>query len=137
MLVGSQPVSASRASSRTTGTVTSTYVRGNGTLTITHEATGFKANGASISGKRVVVYTKSGTLITKHRTGTWTGTTKKGKDFSHDADFTVTYDTAAKCISSPRASGKSATSRCHPTAARLISSQTIRHRSTSTSFPFL
>jgi hypothetical protein len=81
-----------------TGTVTSTYVRGNGTLTITHEAAGFKANGASISGKRVVVYTKSGTLITKHRTGAWTGTTKKGKDFSHDADFTVTYDTAAKCI---------------------------------------
>ncbi|MDB4938874.1 MAG: hypothetical protein JWP87_5846 [Labilithrix sp.] len=81
-----------------TGTVTSTYVRGNGTLTITHEATGFKANGASISGKRVVVVTKTGTLITKHRTGTWTGTTKKGKDFSHDADFTVTYDTAAKCI---------------------------------------
>lgn len=81
-----------------TGTVTSTYVRGEGTLTVTHEATGFKANGASISGKRVVVYSKSGSVITRHRTGTWTGTTKNGKDFSHDADFTVTWDSAAKCI---------------------------------------
>jgi hypothetical protein len=81
-----------------TGTVTSTYVRAAGTLTITHEATGFKANGATISGKRVVVYTRNGTVITKHRTGAWTGTTKKGKDFSHDADFTATYDMATKCI---------------------------------------
>ena len=81
-----------------TGTVTSTYVRGNGTLTITHEATGFKANGAQISGKRVVVYTKSGAVISKHRTGDWTGTTKNGKAFSHTADFTATWDAAAKCI---------------------------------------
>jgi hypothetical protein len=80
------------------GTVTSTYVRGEGTLTVTHEANGFKANGATVSGKRVVVYSKSGSVITKHRTGTWTGTTKNGKDFSHDAAFTVTWDSAAKCI---------------------------------------
>ena len=81
-----------------TGTVTSTYVRGNGTLTITHEASGFKANGAEISGKRVVVYTRNGAVITKHRTGDWTGTTKNGKAFSHTADFTATWDSAAKCI---------------------------------------
>jgi hypothetical protein len=81
-----------------TGTVTSTYVRGSGTLTITHEASGFKANGAEISGKRVVVYTRSGAVITKHRTGDWTGTTKNGKAFSHTADFTATWDSAAKCI---------------------------------------
>ena len=81
-----------------TGTVTSTYVRGNGTLTITHEVSGFKANGAEISGKRVVVYTRNGAVITKHRTGDWTGTTKNGKAFSHTADFTATWDSAAKCI---------------------------------------
>ena len=81
-----------------TGTVTSTYVRGNGTLTITHEASGFKANGAEISGKRVVVYTRNGAIITKHRTGDWTGTTKNGKAFTHTADFTATWDPAAKCI---------------------------------------
>ena len=80
------------------GTVTSTYVRSGGTLTVTHEATGFKANGAAISGKRVVVYTKSGTVITRHRTGMWTGTTKNGKVFSHNADFTATWDSATKCI---------------------------------------
>jgi hypothetical protein len=81
-----------------TGTVTSTYVRGNGTLTITHEASGFKANGAEISGKRVVVYTRNGAVVTKHRTGDWTGTTKNGKAFTHTADFTATWDSAAKCI---------------------------------------
>lgn len=80
------------------GTVTTTYVRGNGSLTITFEATGFKANGAAVSGKRVVVYTKNGTVVTKHRTGEWTGTTKKGKAFAHTADFTVTWDRTAKCI---------------------------------------
>lgn len=80
------------------GTVTSTYVRASGTLTITHEANGFKANGATLSGKRVVVYSKSGTVITKQRTGTWTGTTKKGKPFTHAASFTVTWDPTTKCI---------------------------------------
>jgi hypothetical protein len=80
------------------GTVTSTYVRANGTLTITHEATGFKANGAEISGKRVVTYSKSGSVITKHRTGSWSGTTRKGKPFAHEADFTETWDGAAMCI---------------------------------------
>jgi hypothetical protein len=80
------------------GTVTSTYVRSGNTLTITHAATGFKANGAAVSGKRVVAYTKSGSLITKHRTGSWTGTTKKGKAFSHEADFTTTWDSSTKCV---------------------------------------
>ncbi len=81
-----------------TGTVTTTYVRGSGSLTVTHEATGFKANGATRSGKRVVVYTKSGSVITRHRTGEWTGTTKNGKAFAHNADFTATWDAATKCI---------------------------------------
>jgi len=80
------------------GTVTSTYVRVGGTLTITHEANGFSINGGTVSGKRVVVYSKSGTVITKKRTGSWSGTTKRGKAFSHDADFTITWDPASKCV---------------------------------------
>ena len=72
------------------GTVTSTYVREPATLTVTHEATGFKANGASITGKRVVVYTQErlGDHEAPHRR--WTGTTKNGKPISHTADFTTT-----------------------------------------------
>jgi hypothetical protein len=80
------------------GTVTSTYVFANGTLTVTHEATGFKANGAELSGKRVIVYSKSGSVITRHRTGAWTGTTKNGKPYTHDADFTATWEPSTKCI---------------------------------------
>jgi hypothetical protein len=80
------------------GTVTTTYERSGDMLTVTFEANGFKANGASISGKRVVVYTRNGSVVTKHRTGNWTGTTKNGKDFSHTADFTATWDGSTKCI---------------------------------------
>jgi hypothetical protein len=80
------------------GTVTSTYVRAGGSLTITHEATSFQINGATISGKRVVVYTLNNGVISKHRTGDWSGTTAKGKAIVHKADFTSTWDPTAKCI---------------------------------------
>lgn len=80
------------------GTITSTYVRETGTLTITHEASGFSANGASISGTRMVVYTRNGSVITKTRTGSWTGTTKKGRPITHEASFVTTYDGATKCL---------------------------------------
>lgn len=80
------------------GTVTSTYVREAGKLTVTHEASGFSINGATISGKRVVVYSRAGTTITKNRTGAWSGTTAKGNPISHDASFVTTYDAATKCI---------------------------------------
>jgi hypothetical protein len=80
------------------GTITTTVVREAGKLTVTHEASGFTANGASVSGKRVVVYTRDGSVITKTRTGSWTGTTAKGKPISHEANFVTTYDVAAKCV---------------------------------------
>jgi hypothetical protein len=80
------------------GTIISTYVREPGKLTITHEADGFTANGTSISGSRVVVYTRQGSVITKTRTGNWTGTTAKGKPISHQANFVTTYDAASKCL---------------------------------------
>jgi len=80
------------------GTVTSTYAREPGKLTVTHEASGFSANGATVSGKRVVAYAREGALITKSRTGSWSGTTAKGKPITHEASFVTTYDASAKCI---------------------------------------
>ncbi|MBS2015983.1 MAG: hypothetical protein JST00_24080 [Deltaproteobacteria bacterium] len=80
------------------GTVVSTWTRGGGAITVVHEANDFKINGATISGKRTVVYTKSGSVVTRKRTGAWTGTTKNGKAFTHDASFTATWDPSTKCI---------------------------------------
>ncbi|MBX3190861.1 MAG: hypothetical protein KF819_27940 [Labilithrix sp.] len=80
------------------GTITSTYERGGAALTVTHEATDFKVNGASVSGKRVVTYTRSGTTITRTRKGSWSGATKSGVPITHTADFTMTYDPTTKCI---------------------------------------
>lgn len=80
------------------GTVTSTYVREAGKLTITHEATGFTANGATVSGKRIIEYTRAAGVITKRRTGDWTGTTAKGKEMTHTANFVTAYSIADKCI---------------------------------------
>jgi hypothetical protein len=81
-----------------TGTVVSTFARSGGSLTITHEAQDFQINGATVSGSRVVVYTLASGVVTKHRTGDWTGTTASGKAIAHTADFTSTYDIASKCI---------------------------------------
>lgn len=87
------------------GTVDSTYVRDGNKLTITHVFNGFIANGATISGTRVVTYTRTpstastgGFIIAKTRTGNFTGKTKKDKDISHTANFSATYDSGAKCI---------------------------------------
>jgi len=86
------------------GTVHSTYVRNGNTLTVTHDFDGFLANGATVTGERVITYTwtkASGSddvVIEKHRTGNFTGKTKKDKDIKHTADFTASYDSASKCI---------------------------------------
>jgi hypothetical protein len=80
------------------GTVTSTYVLEAGKLTITHEATDFSINQATVSGKRVVAYSREGTKITRVRTGSWSGTTGQGNPITHEANFTATFDVAAKCI---------------------------------------
>lgn len=81
-----------------TGTIVSTYTREAGKLTVTHDTTGFKINGATVTGTRTVVYTRSGTVVTRHRTGDWTGTTGKGNAIAHTADYTMTWDSASKCI---------------------------------------
>ncbi len=80
------------------GTVTSTYVRGEGTLTITHTAQDFHIDGATISGSRVIEYSVSGSVITRKRTGRWYGTTARGVAITHEADFVATYDVLARCV---------------------------------------
>lgn len=80
------------------GTVTATYVREPGKLTVTIDANGFKANGAQVSGQRVVVYEKNGPSIVKTRTGSFSGTSEKGKALTHTANFRTTYDSSTKCL---------------------------------------
>lgn len=80
------------------GTIVSTWTRTDSSITVVHAGTDFKINGATISGTRTVVYTKSGTTISRHRTGAWAGTTKNGKVFKHDANFTATWDPSTKCV---------------------------------------
>jgi hypothetical protein len=80
------------------GTVTSTYVLADGKLTITHTAQDFHINGATISGSRVIEYTRSGSLITRKRTGRWYGTTAGGLAITHEADFVATYDALTRCV---------------------------------------
>lgn len=80
------------------GTLTSTWAKADGTLTVTHAATDFSINGATISGSRIVTYTKSGNVITKHRTGDWSGTTASGKILDHTADFTSTWNPSTLCV---------------------------------------
>lgn len=80
------------------GEVTSTYVRDGNHLTITHVFDGFLANGAQLKGTRVVAYTREGQVISKIRTGNFSGETKKGKEISHTANFTASYDASTKCI---------------------------------------
>ena len=81
------------------GTITSTYaVAGDGKITVTHAADGFTANGATITGQRVVTYTDAGSIWTKTRSGQWSGSTASGKALTHDASFVTTYDTSTKCL---------------------------------------
>lgn len=80
------------------GTVTSTYSVADGKLTITHTFDGFKANGAQISGTRVITYAKENGKIVRTRTGNWSGTTAKGRAITHQASFVATWDPATRCI---------------------------------------
>jgi len=99
------------------GTVTSTWTRGSGSVTVVHAATDFQINGATISGSRTLVYTKSGSTISRQRTGAWAGTTKKGKPFSHDAAFTATWDPSTKCVTRD---GSASTSRANREFTRTV-----------------
>jgi hypothetical protein len=80
------------------GTIVSTWIRAAGAVTVSHEAKSFQINGATVTGKRTVVFTKAGTVVTKTRTGAWSGTTASGKAIEHNANFVTTWDAATKCI---------------------------------------
>jgi hypothetical protein len=80
------------------GTVVSTWSLSAGKLSVKHVAQGFRINGATVDHTVTVDYTKQGTVYTKHRVGETTGITKAGKPITHHADYTTTYDTAARCI---------------------------------------
>ena len=91
------------------GTVKSTWSLANGGgFLVKHEAQGFSIKGervaATLSGARNVTYTRSGSVITKHRVGAWSGSLAKVADpsksvpWTHDADFTSTYDVQSKCM---------------------------------------
>ena len=88
------------------GTIKSTWQVKPGELTVTHEETGFTAKGPNVTvtftGSRVVDYTHAGTVWTKKRTGSWSGTIEKnanGKSepWTHTANFTSTWDSSTKC----------------------------------------
>lgn len=90
------------------GTVTSTWTPGASSLEVKHETTDFSVKGpnvtATYAGSRVVTYTRASTLLSKHRKGSWTGTVAKNSapnatvPWTHDADFTATWDTGSKCF---------------------------------------
>lgn len=80
------------------GTVTSTWTREPGKLSVTHQTDGFKINGAIVTGSRSIAYTRSGATVSKTRTGSWTGTTAKGNAISHQANFVTTYDAQTRCL---------------------------------------
>lgn len=80
------------------GTVTSTWTFAPDMLTVTHDATGFKIDNATVDHTATIVYTKSGTTYSRHRSGSTTGTTGNGESLSHSFDYTATYDPTTKCI---------------------------------------
>lgn len=89
------------------GTIESVWTLKNGGLQVVHTATDFQITGpnvtATVSGARTVNYTLASTTVTKTRVGTWTGTIAKNnattatEAWSHNANFTTTWDSASKC----------------------------------------
>jgi hypothetical protein len=80
------------------GTVTSTWSIGNGALTVHHQATNFKIDGATVNHDATVTYTRSGTTFSRTRMGTTSGTTAAGKAFQRSFDHSVTWDPSSRCI---------------------------------------
>src|SRR5678816_3794240 len=55
------------------GTVVSTWTLAPGMLTVTHSASGFQVDSATFDHDATIVYTKSGTLYSRHRSGNTSG----------------------------------------------------------------
>ncbi len=89
------------------GTVHSKWTVSADALSVVHDASGFVVKGpnvtATASGSRTVTYSRAGAVFTKHRIGAWSGTLAKSSDptksaaWSHDADFTSTWDVSSRC----------------------------------------
>jgi hypothetical protein len=80
------------------GTIVSTWAFEPTKASVSHRATDFKINGASISGSREVSYSKDGVVYTKVRVGDWSGTTAEGQAIRHQANFVSVYDANARCV---------------------------------------
>jgi hypothetical protein len=80
------------------GTVTSTWTQSSDSWTVTHHATSFKIDNATLDHDATIVYTKTGTTYSRHRSGATSGTTGGGEAIDHNFDWTVTYDPTSKCI---------------------------------------
>lgn len=87
------------------GTVTSTWTSTDGVLQVVHEASGFVAKGANVTvtatGARTVRYAREGGLLTKERTGSWSGEVVAGSatvPWTHTANFVSTWDGTSKCF---------------------------------------
>jgi len=80
------------------GTITSTWSKIANGVSVKHETTGFKINGATIDHTVTIDYTKVGSVYTKTRHGSSSGTTAKGRAITHKADYVTTYDASTTCI---------------------------------------
>jgi hypothetical protein len=76
------------------GTMKSTWTVSAGRLEVKHESTNFEIKGpnvtATISGSRDINYTKTDTLITKTRVGSWSGTATKNANPAKSEIWPVT-----------------------------------------------
>lgn len=81
-----------------TGTVTSTWSKIASGVSVKHEATGFRVNGAVIDHAVTIDYTRAAGVYTKTRHGVSSGTTAAGRAITHSADYVTTYDANTKCL---------------------------------------
>lgn len=90
------------------GTIESVWtLPAGGGVQVVHTATDFSIKGpnvtATATGARTVNFTFAPPTVTKKRVGTWTGTITKnaagsaGEAWTHNANFTTTWDATSKC----------------------------------------
>lgn len=81
------------------GVVVTTWTASPGKLVVTHHAAGFRLDGATLDHDATIESTRSGDLVTRHRSGTTVGKTRLGRAIDRSFDFTAVWDGAARCIS--------------------------------------
>ncbi len=99
------------------GTVVATWTRpAANQVQVQRVAKGFKIDGASIDRTVTVVYSKEGGVFKRDRTVSMKGTTEKGKSFSRDAHWVVTWEPSTKCVTRDGSSHTIIGSREHSTS---------------------